>query len=132
VINFQKHHLYSSISNKQNPLPALTLQSSAIDDTFKFVPMIRTPKDERLDAVQALLKGLREGVRTVPVIPGTLLLFHGRYSIHRVTPIDGKKPRYLAFLGHGTQSSATSSEHLQYMSTRATVERLKARRKRRP
>ena len=45
--------------------------------------------------------------------PGTLVLFQGRYSIHRVTPIEGDVPRLVALLAYDTKPGTCSSELLR-------------------
>jgi hypothetical protein len=94
---------------------SLALQSPTSGGVFEFVPMIRTPQEERFEAVRALLRGARQDVRTIDVTPGTLALFHGRYSIHRVTEIEGDVLRHMALFGYDTQPGVKSSEHLQYI-----------------
>ena len=37
--------------------------------------------------------GDREGVRTLELHPGDMQLFRGRYSLHRVSRVEGTKPR---------------------------------------
>ena len=45
--------------------------------------------------------------------PGTLLLFEGRNSIHRVTPIAGQTTRLVALLAYDTKPGTRSSKGLQ-------------------
>jgi hypothetical protein len=45
--------------------------------------------------------------------PGTLLVFAGRYSIHRVSPIVGDTPRLVALLGYDAKPGTMSSELLK-------------------
>ena len=45
--------------------------------------------------------------------PGTLLLFEGRNSIHRVTPIVGQTTRLVALLAYDTKPGTRSSKGLQ-------------------
>ena len=54
--------------------------------------------------------------------PGALVLFQGRYTIHRVTPIKGKALRLVALLGYDTKPGVVSSEHLRYMRYGRTVQ----------
>ncbi len=42
--------------------------------------------------------------------PGSLVLFRGRNSLHRVTPAKGSKPRMLAVLAYNTESGISLSE----------------------
>lgn len=54
-----------------------------------------------------------ELVTTVPMVPGTLMLFEGRWSLHRVTPVVGDVPRHVALFGYDTKSGTLSSEVLK-------------------
>ena len=45
--------------------------------------------------------------------PGTLLLFEGRNSMHRVTPIRGAVPRLVALLAYDTRPDTISTELLR-------------------
>jgi hypothetical protein len=45
--------------------------------------------------------------------PGTLMLFEGRHSLHRVTPVQGSRPRYVGLFGYDTKSDTMSSELLK-------------------
>jgi hypothetical protein len=45
--------------------------------------------------------------------PGTLMLFEGRWSLHRVTPIRGTVPRYVGLFGYDTAPGTMSSELLK-------------------
>jgi hypothetical protein len=79
------------------------LQTSEGGGSFEFVPRIRDAGDERLDAVGRLLAGAGDGILTMDGQPGTLALFAGRHSIHRVTPIQGKTPRVNAVLAYAQE-----------------------------
>jgi hypothetical protein len=92
---------------------SLALQSSRAGGDFEYVPRIRSGEDECYDAVGALLGGSEAGVVRLPMEPGTLVLFQGRYSIHRVTPIEGDVPRLVALLAYDTKPGTCSSELLR-------------------
>ena len=49
-------------------------------------------------------------VQTLTMDPGTLVLFRGRNSLHRVTPVRGKRTRMLAVLAYNTQPGISLSE----------------------
>ncbi len=51
-------------------------------------------------------------VRT-PMTPGTLLVFAGRNSLHRVTPIGGDRRRDVALLAYDTRPDTDSSDLLK-------------------
>jgi hypothetical protein len=92
---------------------SLALQSSERGGAFEYVPRIRTADDERYDDVAALLRGADDAVVRLPMEPGTLVLFQGRFSIHRVTPIAGDVPRLVALLAYDTKPGTCSSELLR-------------------
>lgn len=93
----------------------LLIQDCKSGGEYEFVPMIRTRDSENFDTVRAVLKGSREGVIKLDIEPGSLVLFEGRNSLHRVTPIEGDVLRLIALLGYDTKPGVVSTEHLRYM-----------------
>ena len=70
--------------------------------------------DERYDTVARVLAGdAPELITTVPMTPGTLMLFEGRWSLHRVTPVRGSTPRHVALFGYDTKAGTMSSDLLK-------------------
>lgn len=65
---------------------------------FEWIPNVRAPGDPREDRVAAVLAGDIADRRTVAPAPGDLLLFRGRNSLHRVTPIEGSPPRLIGLM----------------------------------
>lgn len=94
---------------------SLAIQSSEGGGDFEYVPMIRDKNNENFDQVKALLKGDRRGVVHIANKPGTLLLFQGRYSIHRVTPVEGSRPRWIGLFGYDSKPNVMSTPHLREM-----------------
>jgi hypothetical protein len=93
---------------------SIALQSSEAGGDFENVAHLRTDGDERYDDVARILAGDdRERVVVEPMTPGTLMLFEGRRSLHRVTPVTGSRPRYVALLGYDTKPGTTSSDLLR-------------------
>jgi hypothetical protein len=92
---------------------SLALQSSRAGGDFEYVPRIRSADDERYDDVARVLAGTTDRVVTLPMTPGTLLVFAGRHSLHRVSPIRGTTPRLVALFGYDTQPGTMSSELLK-------------------
>jgi hypothetical protein len=76
----------------------LMLQASEDGGSFEFVPWIRDAREERYADVGAVLAGGSGGVLPMNGAAGTLALFEGRYSIHRVTPVLRSTPRVNAVL----------------------------------
>jgi hypothetical protein len=80
----------------------LMLQECLEGGRFEYVPGIRTADTENFAAVRAVLDGAREPVRPLEAGPGTLTLFRGRYSLHRVTPVHGATRRVNAVLAYAS------------------------------
>lgn len=78
----------------------LLLQKAEAGGDFEFAPYIRAEDDENYAAVSSVLRGGRDGVRTVSVEPGTLVLFCGKRSVHRVSPVQGKRKRLIALFSY--------------------------------
>jgi len=88
---------------------SIALRDAAIGGDFEYTPLIRSRDDERYADVRAVLDGDRSRVRTIPMTPGTLLLFEGRNSMHRVTPIAGGETRLVALLAYDTRPDTVST-----------------------
>ncbi|MGZ4709801.1 MAG: HalD/BesD family halogenase, partial [Acidimicrobiales bacterium] len=92
---------------------SLALRDAEIGGDFEVVPRIRTADEERYDRVGAVLAGDRSGVVRLPMTPGTLLVFEGRHSIHRVSPISGSTTRLVGLLGYDTRPGTMSNDLLK-------------------
>tara|TARA_B100000959_G_scaffold216481_1_gene228123 strand:+ start:2175 stop:2924 length:750 start_codon:yes stop_codon:yes gene_type:complete len=75
---------------------SVLVQQADLGGIFEYVPDIRSPGQENYEKVEAILHGGEEGVRRLDLNPGDLQLFKGRYSMHRVTKIEGATTRYIA------------------------------------
>ncbi len=92
---------------------SLAIQSAEQGGDFEVVPRIRSAGDERYEDVAAVLSGDRTRVETLPMRPGTLLVFEGRDSLHRVSPIGGRRWRHVGLLAYDTQPGTTGSDLLR-------------------
>jgi hypothetical protein len=88
----------------------LMLQDAESGGQFEYCPGVRTPADQGYAAVERILEGTYDDVRRLRMAPGTLVLFRGRYALHRVTPIDGRRPRLMAVLSYDTEPGIMLSE----------------------
>ena len=77
----------------------LALQNADAGGEFEYAPAIR--KDgENFQEVSRVLNGTSDKVVSLRLEPGDLQLFRGRYSLHRVAPLFGKTPRYVAIFSY--------------------------------
>ncbi|SHE57508.1 hypothetical protein SAMN05444279_104135 [Ruegeria intermedia] len=73
----------------------LAIQNAERGGAFEYAPNLRTPEHENFDKVAAILDGNFGAVRQIELQPGDLQIFRGRYSLHRVAPVSGPRPRYV-------------------------------------
>ena len=92
---------------------SLAIQSAESGGDFEVVPRIRNAHDERYDDVSAVLAGDRSPVETLPMRPGTLLVFEGRHSLHRVSPVAGRRWRHVGLLAYDTKPGTMGSDLLR-------------------
>ncbi len=77
---------------------------------FEYCPNLRSPGDENLDAVTAVLDGAAPHlVRRLELKPGDLQLFQGRYALHRVSPVEGSTARHSAILAYSERPGVIGS-----------------------
>jgi hypothetical protein len=78
----------------------LALQNAERGGEFEYAPMIRDSRNENFDEVSKVLDGTSDKVVSLRLEPGDLQLFKGRYSLHRVAPLQGPTPRYVAIFSY--------------------------------
>ena len=77
----------------------IAIQNAENGGEFEYVPKIRN-KDENFEEVKKVLNGSSKKIISIELQPGDLQIFFGRNSIHRVAPLIGKKPRYVAIFSY--------------------------------
>jgi len=77
----------------------LAIQNAEAGGEFEYAPRIRE-SNENFAEVKRVLEGTSEKIRVLNLEPGDLQLFCGRYSLHRVAPLKGKRPRYVAIFSY--------------------------------
>ena len=92
---------------------SLAIQSAEAGGDFEVVPRIRSAEDERYEEVAAVLDGDRSEVEALPMRAGTLLVFEGRHSLHRVSPVQGRRWRHVGLLAYDTKPGTMGSDLLR-------------------
>ena len=77
----------------------LAIQNAEEGGAFQYAPRIREG-DENFAEVARVLNGTSDKVKVLNLEPGDLQIFRGRYSLHRVAPLKGKRPRYVAIFSY--------------------------------
>jgi len=90
----------------------LMLQPPEEGGAFEYVPRIRGLPDE-YQIVDKVLDGARDGVNQLPFTPGTLLIFGGQQTLHRVTEVKGERLRLVPVLCFSETPGVTNSEEVR-------------------
>lgn len=77
----------------------IAVQNATGGGAFEYAPDIRVD-GENFAEVSRVLEGTSDKVVTLTLEPGDLQLFRGRNSLHRVAPLTGDRPRYVAIISY--------------------------------
>ena len=75
---------------------SILIQKADKGGLFEYSPDLRNENNENFDEVTKVLRGDRKTVKSLDLKPGDLQIFKGRFSMHRVTKVEGKTSRYIA------------------------------------
>lgn len=78
----------------------LLLQEPESGGVFQYRRNLRSDSDPNYEGVGRLLKGDDDQVRSEHVKPGTLMVFKGKNTAHRVSPVEGNRMRIVAVLSY--------------------------------
>jgi len=79
---------------------SLLLQKSTSGGNFEYAHNIRAPRSGSAAAEHAVLTNTFDATESIDLEPGTLSLFNGKRSLHRVAPVRGNVPRIIALLNY--------------------------------
>ena len=100
------------------------LQAPLSGGEFQYRSGLRSASDPNYDGVGRLLSGDDDRVRTLPLAPGTLNVFKGRNTAHRVTAVGGDRARIIAVFSYYETPDVTFSdtERLGFYGRRGEIE----------
>jgi hypothetical protein len=87
---------------------SMLTQAAQEGGSFEYCPNIRSADDERFDDVRDVLDG-KGAPERLPLRPGDLQLFKGRYSLHRVSPVRGGLARHSAIFAYSERPGVIGS-----------------------
>ena len=79
---------------------SLSIQQPSAGGEFEFAPAIRAPASNASANEKAVLAGTYKEVISLSLEPGTLSLFNGHRSLHRVAPVKEKQHRMIALFNY--------------------------------
>jgi len=88
----------------------LLLQAPDAGGEFQYRSDLRTDDDPNYDGVARLLRGQDRDVHTVEAEAGTLNVFRGKNTAHRVTPVAGDRERMIAVFSYYERPGVIFSE----------------------
>ncbi len=88
----------------------LLLQAPEAGGRFQYRTRLRDEGDPNYEGVARLLRGEDPGVQTLALTPGTLNVFKGRNTAHRVTPPEGERARIIAVFSYYEGQGVTFSD----------------------
>ena len=89
---------------------SVLLRSAEFGGDFEYIPSARSDKDENFPYVESILSGDDKQRLSVNFQPGDMVLFRGRNSLHRVTPILGGTTRLMALMSFDNVEEAPKSD----------------------
>jgi hypothetical protein len=88
----------------------LLIQAPAAGGEFQYRRDLRSDADPNYDGVARLLRGEDEAVRSLTLQPGTLNVFKGKNTLHRIAPPAGGRDRIVAIFSYYDQPGVVFSE----------------------
>ena len=94
---------------------SVMLQSASDGGEFEYLQGVTNEQRTDLGKLQDVLRGDKNDVRTVPIVPGSLLLFCGKHMLHRVTEVSGDITRFVTTLCYRDKPGITNSPEVRQM-----------------
>lgn len=89
---------------------SLLLQRVERGGRFEFAPYVRGPEQENYEQIERILDGTPGTTQIIDLQPGTLAIFCGKYSVHRVTEVLGQGERFIALFSYDRKPDMQFSE----------------------
>ncbi|MDH3695402.1 MAG: hypothetical protein OER96_12620 [Gammaproteobacteria bacterium] len=93
----------------------IMIQPAEQGGVFEYVPNIRTADDDNYDEVGRILDDQHSGVLELPFTPGTLSIFAGRSTLHRVTTVKGLRHRLVPVLTYDVKPGSMNSDEVKML-----------------
>jgi hypothetical protein len=88
----------------------LLLQAPQRGGEFEYRTDLRSDDDPNYDGVAKLLNGKDDRIKKIALTPGTLNVFRGKNTAHRVTPVEGDNARIIAVFSYYDRHGVTFSQ----------------------
>jgi hypothetical protein len=88
----------------------LLIQAAEEGGEFQYRSNLRSDEDPNYEGVGKLLRGEDAGIRVNPLAPGTLNVFAGKNTLHRVSTVRGGNSRLVAVFSYYDRPGVTFSD----------------------
>ena len=102
-INVMSYHAEEQLNwhfDRSEFTTTVLLQAPRSGGRFEYRSALRSESEPNYEGVARLLEGHDENVQALPLEPGTLNVFKGKNTAHRVTPVEGDRPRIIAVFSY--------------------------------
>ena len=96
-----------------NFVVTLMLRQAQSGGAYEYAPFIRSPGGDNYSAIESVLDEASPAVHTLEQCAGDLVVFQGRYTLHRVTEVGGAEARLVAVLSYDAEPGKMLSPHTQ-------------------
>jgi hypothetical protein len=110
VLIFKRGHRLGWHFDEAEYAVTLMLRPASSGGAFEYAPLVRHSGADGDAAIREVISGVREPI-TAPLWAGSLMVFRGRDSLHRVTAVGGGGPRIVAVLSYDKRAGLCLSEH---------------------
>ena len=94
---------------------SVLLDAGEAGGRFEYIPPFVGSEEETRAAVARVLRGGADGAVEVPMELGDFVLFRGRHSLHRVSPVEGHRERLMLLMSYDDVKE-------RFVDTRSNVE----------
>lgn len=92
---------------------SIPLQDAEEGGLYEYVHNLRSAEQPNYEAVLAVLDGDTSSIQRLSATPGSLVVFQGKNTLHRVTEIKGKTERLVLLLGFSLNPHERSDDYLK-------------------
>ena len=110
VMSYQQGQQLNWHFDRSEFTTTMLLQSPDSGGEFMYRSDLRTDAEPNYEGVAKLLRGEDNKVRKLTLSPGTLNVFKGKNTLHRVTPVQGPKSRVIAVFSFYEKTGVRFSE----------------------
>jgi hypothetical protein len=111
VLVFKEGHRLGWHFDESDYAVTLLLSPASAGGAFEYAPNIREPGVENYALIQRVVTGPGAGSVVAPLRAGSLMIFRGRRSLHRVAAVGAGRPRLVAVLSYDTKPGVCLSEY---------------------